>query len=51
MSDGDRTELMRARLRLLHYPEVDADVFQTNKNQVRAGAHTDYGSYYMLVEV
>jgi isopenicillin N synthase-like dioxygenase len=27
-------------LRLLHYPEVSADVFQKNKLQVRAGAHT-----------
>lgn len=34
---GDNT------LRLLHYPEVDAEVFKNNKNSVRAGAHTDYG--------
>jgi isopenicillin N synthase-like dioxygenase len=35
---GDNT------LRLLHYPEVKAEVFRKNKNQVRAGAHSDYGS-------
>ena len=34
---GDNT------LRLLHYPPVSAEVFDKNKNQVRAGAHTDYG--------
>lgn len=34
---GDNT------LRLLHYPEVSSKVFEANKNQVRAGAHTDYG--------
>jgi len=34
---GDNT------LRLLHYPEVKADVFKQNANTVRAGAHTDYG--------
>ena len=34
---GDNT------LRLLHYPEVKADVFKQNQNTVRAGAHTDYG--------
>lgn len=31
-------------LRLLHYPQVDKDVFKRNKGQVRAGSHTDYGS-------
>lgn len=31
---GDNT------LRLLHYPAVSAEVFQKNKLQVRAGAHT-----------
>lgn len=30
---GDNT------LRLLHYPQVDADVFKTNAGQVRAGEH------------
>lgn len=34
---GDNT------LRLLHYPEVSSKVFEANRNQVRAGAHTDYG--------
>ena len=34
---GDNT------LRLLHYPEVRAEVFERNAMQVRAGAHTDYG--------
>jgi isopenicillin N synthase-like dioxygenase len=34
---GDNT------LRLLHYPAVKKEVFDRNKNQVRAGAHTDYG--------
>ena len=41
---GDNT------LRLLHYPEVRADVFKKNKNQVRAGAHTDYGSITLLFQ-
>jgi isopenicillin N synthase-like dioxygenase len=35
--DGDNT------LRLLHYPQVEVEVFKKNKLQVRAGAHTDYG--------
>jgi isopenicillin N synthase-like dioxygenase len=34
---GDNT------LRLLHYPSVKKEVFDRNKNQVRAGAHSDYG--------
>jgi hypothetical protein len=34
---GDNT------LRLLHYPAVEREVFQKNKLQVRAGAHSDYG--------
>jgi isopenicillin N synthase-like dioxygenase len=42
---GDNT------LRLLHYPEVDAEVFRKNENQVRAGAHTDYGSITCLFQV
>ncbi|KAL2209494.1 Clavaminate synthase-like protein [Sarocladium strictum] len=37
-------------LRLLHYPEVSADVFQKNKLEVRAGAHTDYGSITLLFQ-
>ncbi|KAF4943865.1 hypothetical protein FGADI_13101 [Fusarium gaditjirri] len=37
-------------LRLLHYPEVRAEVFQKNKLQVRAGAHTDYGSINLLFQ-
>lgn len=41
---GDNT------LRLLHYPEVKADSFKKNKNQVRAGAHTDYGSVTLLFQ-
>lgn len=40
---GDNT------LRLLHYPEVDASVFEDNKNSVRAGAHTDYGKHRHLI--
>jgi isopenicillin N synthase-like dioxygenase len=39
---GDNT------LRLLHYPEVKAEVFRQNKNQVRAGAHSDYGSITLV---
>lgn len=42
---GDNT------LRLLHYPEVRAEVFKKNENQVRAGAHTDYGSITLLFQV
>ena len=42
---GDNT------LRLLHYPEVKADVFrQKDVEQVRAGAHTDYGSITCLFQ-
>lgn len=41
---GDNT------LRLLHYPEVEAEVFRLNKNQVRAGAHSDYGSITLLFQ-
>lgn len=41
---GDNT------LRLLHYPEVKADVFKANQNTVRAGAHTDYGSITLLFQ-
>jgi len=36
---GDNT------LRLLHYPPVKKEVFDKNENQVRAGAHTDYGTF------
>ena len=35
-------------LRLLHYPPVKKEVFERNKGQVRAGAHTDYGSITLL---
>ena len=42
---GDNT------LRLLHYPEVNAEVFRDNKNTVRAGAHSDYGSITCLFQV
>ncbi|WPG99534.1 Hypothetical protein R9X50_00235000 [Acrodontium crateriforme] len=41
---GDNT------LRLLHYPSVSASVFKDNKNTVRAGAHTDYGSITLLFQ-
>ncbi|KAG9230148.1 hypothetical protein BJ875DRAFT_499390 [Amylocarpus encephaloides] len=41
---GDNT------LRLLHYPEVKKDVFKSNKLQVRAGEHTDYGSITLLFQ-
>ena len=39
---GDNT------LRLLHYPQVDAEVFRKNKGQVRAGEHSDYGSITLV---
>ena len=35
-------------LRLLHYPPVKREVFEKNQGQVRAGAHTDYGSITLL---
>ncbi|KIW03576.1 uncharacterized protein PV09_05331 [Verruconis gallopava] len=41
---GDNT------LRLLHYPPVKKAVFDANKSQVRAGAHTDYGSVTLLFQ-
>jgi isopenicillin N synthase-like dioxygenase len=41
---GDNT------LRLLHYPEVRKDVFKINPGQVRAGAHSDYGSITLLFQ-
>ncbi|KAI1330449.1 thymine dioxygenase [Xylariaceae sp. FL0255] len=41
---GDNT------LRLLHYPEVRKDVFAVNLGQVRAGAHSDYGSITLLFQ-
>lgn len=41
---GDNT------LRLLHYPEVEKSVFASNKLQVRAGEHTDYGSITLLFQ-
>ena len=39
---GDNT------LRLLHYPAVRAEVFRDNKNTVRAGEHSDYGSITLV---
>lgn len=41
---GDNT------LRLLHYPEVRKDLFTINPGQVRAGAHSDYGSLTLLFQ-
>lgn len=41
---GDNT------LRLLHYPAVKSDVFRINPGQVRAGAHSDYGSITLLFQ-
>ncbi|KAI4148138.1 MAG: hypothetical protein LQ340_005220, partial [Diploschistes diacapsis] len=35
-------------LRLLHYPPVAREVFERNRGQVRAGAHTDYGTVTLL---
>ncbi|MCJ1433189.1 hypothetical protein MMC27_002548 [Xylographa pallens] len=37
-------------LRLLHYPSVKKEVFEKNKGQVRAGAHSDYGSITLLFQ-
>ena len=42
---GDNT------LRLLHYPSTPKEVFVKNKDQVRAGKHTDYGSITLLFQV
>jgi len=41
---GDNT------LRLLHYPEQEREVFARKKGQVRAGAHSDYGSLTLLFQ-
>lgn len=41
---GDNT------LRLLHYPEQEREVFRKKKGQVRAGAHSDYGSLTLLFQ-
>ena len=41
---GDNT------LRLLHYPPAKREVFVKNKGQVRAGAHSDYGSITLLFQ-
>ena len=41
---GDNT------LRLLHYPAVSKKVFESNKGQVRAGEHSDYGSITLLFQ-
>lgn len=37
-------------LRLLHYPAVRKDVFERNREQVRAGEHSDYGSIALLFQ-
>ena len=37
-------------LRLLHYPKVKKSVFKDSKGQLRAGAHTDYGSITLLFQ-
>lgn len=37
-------------LRLLHYPPVLKSVFKNNPDQVRAGAHSDYGSITLLFQ-
>ncbi|KAM3506146.1 hypothetical protein MY10362_002532 [Beauveria mimosiformis] len=37
-------------LRLLHYPQVKANVFKNNVGQLRAGEHTDYGSVTLLFQ-
>jgi isopenicillin N synthase-like dioxygenase len=37
-------------LRLLHYPAVLKSVFKNNPDQVRAGAHSDYGSITLLFQ-
>ncbi|KAK7905682.1 hypothetical protein LTR67_000406 [Exophiala xenobiotica] len=41
---GDNT------LRLLHYPPVKKSLWKQNPNQVRAGAHSDYGSITLLLQ-
>lgn len=43
VADGDNT------LRLLHYPAIAADTFQSGKG-TRAGAHTDFGSLTLLFQ-
>ncbi|KAI9808089.1 MAG: hypothetical protein M1827_007509 [Pycnora praestabilis] len=37
-------------LRLLHYPAVKKEVFARNKQQVRAGEHSDYGTMTLLFQ-
>jgi len=44
------TDLGDNTLRLLHYPPAPKVVFQSNKLQVRAGEHTDYGSITLLFQ-
>jgi isopenicillin N synthase-like dioxygenase len=44
------TDLGDNTLRLLHYPPAPKAVFQSNKLQVRAGEHTDYGSITLLFQ-
>ncbi|KIV87542.1 hypothetical protein PV11_03081 [Exophiala sideris] len=41
---GDNT------LRLLHYPSVKKSLWKQNPSQVRAGAHSDYGSITLLFQ-
>ncbi len=43
-NDGDNT------LRLLHYPAAKKSIFKLNLDQVRAGAHSDYGSITLLFQ-
>jgi isopenicillin N synthase-like dioxygenase len=44
------TDLGDNTLRLLHYPPAPKAVFKSNKLQVRAGEHTDYGSITLLFQ-
>jgi isopenicillin N synthase-like dioxygenase len=44
------TDLGDNNLRLLHYPAVKKSVFKDNPEQVRAGAHSDYGSITLLFQ-
>lgn len=44
------TDVNDNTLRLLHYPAVSKSVFKVNPNQVRTGAHSDYGSITLLFQ-
>lgn len=44
------TDLGDNTLRLLHYPPAPKAVFKSNKLQVRAGEHTDFGSITLLFQ-